>query len=115
MEGSLFASLNWEASLAFSSPPRLILEQVLLHPTPTFPRILLLFAAEVRAGLCHPDLSYCCILLLTGLPAPSQRTPDSLVFPPAADFPPPFPSFSLQYLSQYFSLPPSPLFSKILP
>ena len=51
MERALLASLNWEASFDSSSPPCLILEQVLAHPTLTFPQILLLLTGQVLCEL----------------------------------------------------------------
>lgn len=105
----LLVSLNWEASFDSSFPPCLTLEQVLVHPTQTFPEAILLLTVQVKVGHQHPpNLVYCHVLPLNGLRAPGQHTSESLFFPPVANLP-------SQPAALKPILYPIPLYSKILP
>ena len=86
MERSFLASLNWEASLDSSSPPCLTLEQVLAHPTLTFPQTLLLMG-QVKLGHQHPSLVYC---LVPPKWSPCSRPAHSWVSVLSACYQPPF-------------------------
>ena len=98
----LLVSLNWEGSFDSSFPPCLTLEQVLVHPTQTFPEAILLLTVQVKVGHQHPpNLVYCHVLPLNGLHAPGQHTLSLCSFhllPTAL--------LSLQHLSQYSTLFP---------
>lgn len=110
VERPLFASLNREASPDFSFPSPLIHAQVLLCPVLALPSMP---STAHGQGQCQLPPS---LTSSPGQPPPNWfpcsrlHTSESLFFPPVANVPPPVSSFSLRDLSQYFSLPSSPLF-----
>ena len=88
--------------LWFLFPTMSNLEQVLVHPTQTFPEAILLLTVQVKVGHQHPpNLVYCHVLPLNGLHAPGQHTLSLCSFHLL-----PTSLLSLKHLSQYSTLFP---------
>ena len=89
-----------------------VYEEVMLHPTPTFPSNPSTAHGKSVPAIAVASLVYCGSLLPPGLPAPSQHTCESLFFPPVTNVPSHLLTLSL---SRDFSLSHSPFIYKTPP